>query len=172
MGIKAGFIDDRLFDISSVCMDDLVSAPAAPPAGQLEIYSRSDRLYKKNSSAVEKIVGPQNADEVPVNTGTGDNTLIGAEVQAILNKYYGPTNSEKAAYLGNGEVDYVEFFKNATQTTGNRIAKATFTYDGNLNPTSEIILVYDADGTTVLKTMTFTHTFISGDYDKTTQVTS
>lgn len=172
MGLKAGFRDDALFDIASIAMDDNVSAPLAPESSQLSIYARDSRLYKKNPANVEQIVGPQVAGEVDATTTVAANVLVGSTVQAILDKYYGPTNSEKATYLGNGELDYVEFFKNSTQTTGNRICKATFTYDGNLNPTSEIIQLYDTDGTTILKTLTFTHNFSGTDYTHTTQVTS
>lgn len=172
MGLKAGFSDDALFEIASISMDDNVAAPLAPESGQLSIYARDSRLYKKTPANVEQIVGPQVAGEVDATTTVAANVLVGATVQAILDKYYGPTNSEKATYLGNGELDYIEFFSSATQTTGNRIAKATFTYDGSLNPTSEVLQLFDTNGTTVLKTVTFTHTFVSSDYDKTTSATS
>lgn len=169
---KAGFTEDALIEIARIEVDDLDAAPAAPVAGQEAIYHRATKFRKKGSAGVEKTVGPQEAFEVDTATAVADNVLVGSTVQAILNKYYGPTNSEKATYLGNGEVDFIEFFSTPTQVVANRVAKATFTYDGNLNPTSEAIQLYDTNGTTVLKTLTFTHTFIGGDYDKTTQVTS
>ncbi len=172
MGDKAGFNEDALFDIASVTFDDAGATPAAPPAQQLTTYAENGKIRKKDPSNDVRTVGPQDADEVLVDIGSGDNILVGATIQDILNKLYGPTNSELPAYLGNGELDYVEFFRSATQTTGNRIAKVAFTYDGSLNPTSEVIQLFDADGTTVLKTVTLTHTFVTSEYTKTTQVVS
>ena len=169
---KAGFEDDQLIDISSLRVDTVVSAPATPPSGQEQLYHRASKFRKKSDAGVEKTIGPQDANEVPTAVTTADNALVGSDIQAILNKYFGPTNSEKATYLGNGEVDFVEFFSNPSQVVANRVAKVTFTYDGNLNPTGEVLLLYDTDGTTVLKTVTFTHTFTGTDYTNTTQVTS
>jgi hypothetical protein len=169
---KAGFDEDALIEISRIEHDDLSVAPANPPSGQLSTYARSGKIKQKTSAGVEKTVGPQVASEIDVNTTTADNTLVGATTQAILDKYFGPTNSELPTYLANGEVNFIEYFKSATQTTGNRIAKVTFTYDASLNPTTETLQLFDTDGTTVLKTVTYTHTFVSSEFTKTTQVTS
>ena len=72
-----------------------------------------------------------------------------------------------------GELDYVEYFKGATQTTINRRGKVTMAYDGSLNPISETWLWYDpSDGTTVLYTYTIIHTWISYDLTKSSGVLS
>lgn len=72
-----------------------------------------------------------------------------------------PNGSTKPTFLANGELDYVELFTGATQTAADRLAKISLTYDGSLNPTTETWLIYDTNGTTVLRTITFTHTFVS-----------
>ena len=174
MGNKAGFNEDQLFDIASVCMDNKASSPPATPAtDQTEVYVKDRRVYKKGDDGIEKVVGPQDADEVDFDTGTSDNNAVGDTVQDFINKACAPTNSQLASYLANGEVDYIEIFSSSTQTTPNRVARVDFTYDGNLNPTTEAWKHYDtADGTTVLKTFILTHSWIGADYDKTTSATT
>jgi hypothetical protein len=172
MGNRAGFNEDQLFDIASIQMDDNSSTPTSPPAGQVEVYVRDSQVYKKDSAGLEKKVGPQIAAEVDNATATTDNTLIGTNLQAVLNKYYGPTNSEKPTFLANGELDFVEFFSSTSQVTANRIAKIRFLYDDDLNPTGEITELYAPNGITVLKTVTVTHTFSGADYTGSTQVTT
>jgi hypothetical protein len=72
-----------------------------------------------------------------------------------------PDWSEKPTYLVNGELDFLELFNGATQITANRLAKVQMSYDGSLNPTSEVWSIYDTNGTSVLRTVTFTHSFTS-----------
>lgn len=83
-----------------------------------------------------------------------------------------PDWSEKPTYLANGELDYLELFTTSTQITANRLAKIQMTYDGSLNPTTEAWSIYDTDGTTVLRTVTFTHTFTSNDLTNSVVATS
>lgn len=83
-----------------------------------------------------------------------------------------PDDSQATTYLANGEVDYVEYYSSASQITTNRIAKVTIGYDGSLNPTSETWLIYNTNGTTVLRTITLTHSFTGVDLTNTVQVTS
>lgn len=112
-----------------------------------------------------------NAEDVAVVT-TSANTLVGADLQDILNKLNRPSVSQKPTYLGNGDLDYITFYKNSTQTTENRIAAVLLTYTSGL-PTSETWTLYsDTDGTTVLKTITLTNTFTSGDLTNTTMSTT
>lgn len=63
-----------------------------------------------------------------------------------------------------GELDYEEFFYGPTQTTPNRRARVDMTYDGSLNPLTEVWKFYDANGTTILFTYTITHTWSGFDY--------
>ena len=72
MGKKAGFDGDRLFDISSVCLDDLVSVPPTPIAGQVELFIKNDELCVLNSSAVETCVTAPDADQVNFDSAITD----------------------------------------------------------------------------------------------------
>lgn len=112
------------------------------------------------------------AADVPIENGAGQNTvspLIG-DVQAFIDSVCSPTRSVKPSYLANNEIDYVEFFVAAVQTTINRRARVDVVYTGN-NPTSEVWKLYDTDGTTILKTVTLTHTWVANDLTSTTRVT-
>jgi hypothetical protein len=173
MGNKAGFNDDQLFDIASVCLDNKqASPPATPPSDQTEVYVKDKKVYKKDDAGLEIKIGPQDAN-VTEYINTTVNTAVGDTLQDFINKACAPTNSQKATYLGNGEVDYVEIFSGPSQITANRVARVDMAYDGSLNPTTETWVHYDpADGSTVLKTHTKTHSWVGADYDKTTSVTS
>lgn len=72
-----------------------------------------------------------------------------------------------------GEIDFVEIFKGATQTTINRRLRVDMTYDSSLNPTVEAWKFYDvSDGTTVLRTITVTHTWSGVDLVSSAEVTT
>lgn len=62
-----------------------------------------------------------------------------------------------------GDVSNIEFFNSATFITANRVARYDFTYTSG-NITSEVLRIYDTDGTTVLRTYTWAHTYSSGDF--------
>lgn len=72
-----------------------------------------------------------------------------------------PLTTLKYTYSGNN-LTVIEYFNSATQITANRIKKTDITYSGN-NPTQEVTVVYDTDGTTVLRTTTWTFTFTGND---------
>lgn len=74
-----------------------------------------------------------------------------------------PRTYEKATYLANGEIDYIEFFNSNTFITANRVAKISFTYDVNIDPTAEVVALYDTNGSTILRTITWSHIFSGGD---------
>ena len=115
-----------------------------------------------------------NAGDVPIETGVGDNTVNPEhnDVQAFIDALCCPDTSQKPTYLANSDIDYVEFFKGPTQTTPNRIARVDLTYTG-VDPTTETWLLYDSsDGTTVNKTVTFTHVWSSNEWTSSTMVTS
>lgn len=82
-----------------------------------------------------------------------------------------PDDTQKPTYLGNGEIDFIEFFNSATQTTANRFAKVTLAYSGD-DPISETWVIYDTNGTTVLRTLTITHTWSAGNLTNSAQVTT
>lgn len=54
----------------------------------------------------------------------------------------------------------LEFFNANSFVTANRIARFDFTYTAN-NLTSEVLKIYNADGLTILRTYTWTHTYAS-----------
>jgi len=88
-----------------------------------------------------------------------------------------PDASEKPTFhttgANDGELDYVEYFEGTTQTTINRRGRVDFTYDGSLNPLTEVWKIYDpSDGTTVLETGTITHTWSGVDLTKSVEVTT
>lgn len=83
-----------------------------------------------------------------------------------------PDSSYRPSYLANGEIDYIEIFNGPTQITLNRIARVDLAYDASLNPTVETWNIYDTvDGTTVLRTITVTHTWTGVDLTKSAEVT-
>ena len=82
-----------------------------------------------------------------------------------------PDMSQKINYSG-FDITSVEFYNGPTQTTINRIGKVDITYTG-INPTQEELKVYDpSDGTTILRTITLTHTFSGIDITSTNEVTT
>ena len=82
-----------------------------------------------------------------------------------------PNYSNKWNYSGDNLAS-VEVFNGLVQTTINRIAKGTITLTSD-NVTSEVWEIYSTtDGTTVLATTTFTHTYTLDVVQKTEAVES
>lgn len=99
-------------------------------------------------------------------------THLSEKVGGVL-KFTVPDCSYKYDYTVAGEVNFVEVYEGATQTTINRRLRVDMTYDGNLNPTIEAWKFYDpADGTSILRTITITHTWSGVDLIKSTEVTT
>lgn len=192
-------MDDKI--LKNTTISDIVLKAVGvtvPASSQLLIEKTLYGLFSSDDSITE-ITSYVNSGDIIVNNGTYNldstnglnylrqsdhgknilfdndvslNTAIGYNVQDIINDLATPDVSSKPTYLGNGELDYIEFFKGPTQITSNRRAKATITYDVNLDPSNETWLLYDTDGTTVLKTVVVTYTFVSSDLTKTERVTS
>lgn len=98
-------------------------------------------------------------------------SFLAEKVGGVL-KYTVPDCSYKPDYLANGDVNFVEIFDGATQTTINRRVRVDVTYSGD-DPSTEVWKIYDpADGTTVLRTITLTHTFTGDDLTKTVEATT
>jgi len=113
------------------------------------------------------------ASSVPIEEGAEDNTGVGETVQEWIDNIFGPDTSQKPTYLANQELDVVTFYKGAVQTVPNRIADATITYDANLDPITEVWRLYDrSNGTTVIKTLTRTQTFVATDLTNSVLVTT
>lgn len=111
------------------------------------------------------------AEDVGVTVSTA-NTLVGDDLQDILNKMARPTVSQVPVYLGNGDIDLITFYKNSTQTTPNRIAVMQLTYASGLPSTETWTIYSDTDGTTVLKTFARTYTWTSGNLTNVTSSTT
>jgi hypothetical protein len=89
-----------------------------------------------------------------------DTFLMDKIGRAIVEKF--PDLYHNVTYSG-GDVSNIEFFNSASFITANRVARYDLTYSsGNL--TSEVLRIYDTDGTTVLRTYTWAHTYSSGDF--------
>ena len=110
------------------------------------------------------------ADSLPMDNDSSRTAAHTEDVQAFINEISPPDRSEKPIFLANGELDYIEFFEGSTQTTPFRRYRVDMTYDGDLNPTTEVWSVYDPiDGTTVLRIWTYTHTWVTAEITKTTK---
>jgi hypothetical protein len=113
------------------------------------------------------------AKALPFDSVAAETTLVGDNVQEVINLMSLPTASHKPEFLGNGELDKVTIYRTSSQITANRLAVVQLAYDGNLNPTSETWTYYSPlDGTTVIKTIVLTHTFTGVDLTNTTTVTT
>jgi hypothetical protein len=66
----------------------------------------------------------------------------------------------------NDTVSYIEFYNSNTFITANRVARIDCTYTGD-NLTSEALKIYDSDGTTVLRSYTWTHVYTSNIFQNT-----
>lgn len=101
------------------------------------------------------------------------NTYVGTNVQDILDRIFGATESTAVSYSADGTVNYLTGYSRADQVTANRIYRVDFTYDASLYPATESLKIYSlTDGTTILKTIIVSYTWSSGNLITTTQVTS
>lgn len=69
---------------------------------------------------------------------------------------------QEVTYSGD-VASYITYYNSATFITANRTARNDLTYTGD-NLTQEVLKIYASDGTTILKTYTWTHTYSSDDY--------
>lgn len=72
-----------------------------------------------------------------------------------------PNLYQNITYSGN-DPTVLEFFNSSTFINANRVARYDFTYTSN-NLTSEVLVIYDTNGTTILRTYTWTHTYTSNN---------
>jgi len=72
--------------------------------------------------------------------------------------------TQKAFYLANGELDYVEYFASAEALAKDCRLKIKLNYDANLNPITETWTSYSAlDGQTPISTRVITHVWAGDD---------
>lgn len=82
-----------------------------------------------------------------------------------------PFTTFTISYLGNGEVDYIEYFNSSNKIQANRIYRIDMTYDGSLNPTTETVTIYENDGVSVAKTQTHIYSYSASEIDSGTVAT-
>lgn len=111
---------------------------------------------------------PQVAGQVKVLIGELDGSELEPEERLLVKDdlAFGETGDSQKVFETSGIVTAVEFYHSTTQTTANRKARVDITYDTGL-PTIETWKYYGADGTTVKRTVTLTHTWASGSLTKT-----
>lgn len=77
-------------------------------------------------------------------------------------------SSQLPAYNSNGTISTVSYYNStSSQITANRVALVTISYSGFF-PTTEVLQIFDTDGTTVLRTLTYTYTFTNVQLTNTT----
>lgn len=89
-----------------------------------------------------------------------DTFLIDKTGRVLVEKF--PDLYQNVTYSGN-DPSVIEFFNSSSFINANRVARYDLTFSSN-NLTVEAMKVYDTDGTTVLKTYTWTHTYSGSDY--------
>lgn len=89
-----------------------------------------------------------------------DNFLVDKVGRTIVELF--PTLYQSASYSGN-DLSTLAFYNSSSFIIANRIAQYDFTYSGG-SLTIEELKIYDTDGSTILRTYTWTHTYSSGLY--------
>jgi len=84
-----------------------------------------------------------------------DTFLLDKIGRTIVEKF--PDLYQNVTYTGLNPT-VIEFFNSASFVNANRVARYDLSYTG-VNLTSEVLKIYDTDGTTVLRTYTWTHTY-------------
>lgn len=128
------------------------------------------KFYRQIAGGGTPLKAP--SDKIEINTSPNNNTILGNNLQAFIDRAFENTESQKPTYNADGTLNYLEVFSSSTQVNANRTARIELTYT-NGNPTTEVVKLYSlADGTTVLKTITRTHTWSNNVLTNSTQVTT
>lgn len=111
---------------------------------------------------------------IKVLVGQVDNTELDESTERLLTKddlAFGEDGDSQKVTESGGQVTAIEFFRGLTQTEANRKARVDISYTDGL-PTSEIWKYYEDNGTSIKRTITLTHTWVSGALDKTEESVS
>lgn len=143
----------------------------------LDLSAAAKNVYLKTGALTWTLEGNvltnHPASTVSLAIATTDNTIVGSSVQDYINRFNEPSESQAFTYNGDGTVNFLECFSSATQITANRIFRTDFTYNVDLTPATETLKIYSkTNGTTVLKTVTKTYTWVASQLTTVTQVTS
>lgn len=87
MGDKAGFDDDKLFDIAEVELDNQQSAPELPDSSHIKVFSKDGIAHRVNSSGEEVSLEDTGSNDVTgslyqltfARTGSANNKFLGHE---------------------------------------------------------------------------------------------
>lgn len=90
-----------------------------------------------------------------------DTFLLNKTGRAIVEHF--PTLFQEVTYSGDNPTA-ISFYNSASFIVANRVARYDFTYSGD-NLTVEDLKVYDTDGSTILKTYTWTHSYTVDTYN-------
>lgn len=134
------------------------------------------KLESSATGGTENDFGPSEADPTEDYVATKGIAFEGLDAfrieklgRAIVP--FQPDGSVAVAYTAGGDVSSVEIFNSATQIVANRIARVDLSYSG-VDPTSETWVIYDSNGTTVLRTIAISYTYTGVDITSAAQVTS
>jgi hypothetical protein len=84
-----------------------------------------------------------------------------------------PDGSQKPFYDSNGSVTAIEFYNSvSSQVNANRVARQVVSYDTNFSPTSQLSIIYEADGTTIARSTTAVFSYTSYDLTNITDSTT
>lgn len=133
------------------------------------------KIENAGTGGAETDVYPTEADPTEdylsakgISFGGSDDFLHEILGRALVEKH--PALYQSITYVSNN-VTSITYYNSASFITANRIAKSDMTYSSN-NLTQEILTIYDTNGTSILRTYTYTHTYVSNNYESTSLVLS
>ena len=165
------FIDDLQY----VTKNDFLPWAVVPSGTSVEVSANREMILTEELIILGELIvlGTVTLISQSIDDSPSLNTYIGENIQDILDRLYGATESTAVSYNADGTINYVTGYSTANQITANRIYRTDFTYDADLYPATESLKLYSlTDGTTILKTIVVTYTFSSGNLITTTQVTT
>lgn len=129
MGTKAGFDDDKLFDIAEVEYDKLSSTPADPESTHKKVYFKSDEEFRQlDSTGSERYVGEKlcissndtTLDYLPSKLEAGSGITFtpmydgsNEKLKVEVNNAVGSSRlCALCGYAGNAGAKYLEWFRN------------------------------------------------------------
>ncbi len=117
---------------------------------------------------------PQIPSQIKVLVAEVDGVDLSQATERLLTKddlAFGETGDSQKYFESGGNVTAVNFYRGPVQTDDNRKARVDITYSGG-NPTVESWKYYEADGTTIKRTITITHTWSGSMLEKSVEVVS
>lgn len=137
----------------------------------------SKKVYYKTGAVTWTLQGNileiHPASDISLDTSPSRNAAIGDDVQEFVDRLFEESESQAPTYNVDGTINFIQIYTSPVQINANRTSRVDFTYDVDLQPTTETWSFYSlADGTTVIKTVTITYTWAAGVLTNQTQVTA